>query len=78
MPYSGGIPVPCVVLKYVATAKAPDDSASVLGYVWYTDDGEPVAIVGAINVAGIETWDTVTGQITGNATFNALSSIGPY
>ena len=58
-----------------------EDDSPILGlvtYDWYIDNGTLVATVAAYNDAITTNYDLNTLEITGTASFNALSGIGPY
>jgi hypothetical protein len=67
-----------LVVQYEITFDSPFYAASVLIYEWLLDDGYAVALVSAINTDSETNYDSVTKEITGIATFNALSDVGPY
>jgi hypothetical protein len=77
VPYDG-IPAECVVVRYELAIDTPDVKGSALVYEWLLDDGTSVAIVAALNKETESNYDPVTLEITGIATYNALSAIGPY
>jgi PKD repeat protein len=67
-----------LILAYEIRITSPTLTGSVLAFEWLLDDGTVVAIVAAINMGAEINYDPDTWEITGTATYNALSNIGPY
>jgi PKD repeat protein len=77
-PYDTVTTKPCILLRYQAVIATPSYDYSGICYSWMLDDGTQVAEVAAVNIFDDIQWDVDTGQITGNASFNALNEIVPY
>ena len=80
-PYPDITNEPCVVIQSEVKVEYASSGNLVLGamiYGYYLDDGSLIAAVIAYNEDGNMNYDPITGEITGTASFNALSGIEVY
>ncbi len=77
VPYAG-ISQFALITRYELGIDSPALTGSTLVYEWVLDDGTVVAKVAAINMDAEINYDPDTLEITGTATYNALSDITPY